>query len=515
MFEILFRPLVGALGALVALEALYLVVLRRSFTRLVERIRYHSFALAVAALVGLELSAGAAPEIAVAIAEFVAVVVTIDLVYRLLDRFWLSRQRDRDGRQAIPKLVRDLAAWLLVLAAGLVGAHVFFGMPYNAITLSATVVSAVVGFALQDVLKNVFAGLALQTEAPFEVGDWLLVDDDPRQVLEMTWRSTHLRSNLSVDYRVPNSKLADAEIVNLGAGSPPMGFEIEVALTYGAAPRLVKDSLERAARACPVVAPIPEPIALLHQFGDSGITYRLRFWSTHVYQVARMLDEVRTRAWYQLKRDGFTIPFPIRTVEYDAARDIAADKRRWEISRAKQLLDRVDFLAALPEAARERLAAGATHVQFDAGEKLVREGQQGESLFLVSRGRVVISKSGAEIGTSSVRLASLGEGDFFGEMSLLTGAPRSASVTAEDGVEVFELDRDALAPILQSDPSIAETLSRVLAARVAETVARFENRRDELSRQQAVEERSLLSKIRGFFRLGGSGNPGGPGPAPH
>jgi CRP-like cAMP-binding protein len=100
-----------------------------------------------------------------------------------------------------------------------------------------------------------------------------------------------------------------------------------------------------------------------------------------------------------------------------------------------------------------------------------------------------------------VALATLGEGDCFGEMSLLTGAPRSATVVAQGAVEVFVLDRKALAPVLHDDPSLAETLSRVLAGRVAATVALFEGRRDELKRQAPAEPHGLLQKIRDFFRL--------------
>ena len=106
--------------------------------------------------------------------------------------------------------------------------------------------AAVLGFAFQDVLKNVFAGLALQTEAPFSTGDWLLVDGQPQQVIEMTWRSTHLRDNLGHDFREPNANLVNARIENLGSGEVEMAFEVEVGVVYGAPPRQVKDALEAA-----------------------------------------------------------------------------------------------------------------------------------------------------------------------------------------------------------------------------------------------------------------------------
>ena len=502
MFGVPLSALLSALGVAAGLELIYLLVLRKHYVGLVDRLRYHFFVVAVATVLVLVLAQDLVSPAAFGAVLFVAVLVTVNLVYRLLDRFWLARQHDRRGRLAIPKLARDLVGWLLILGTIVVAGHSLLGIEYREFTLSVTVLSAVVGFALQDVLKNVFAGLALQTEATFETGDWIVVDGEPRQVLEMSWRTTHLRNTLGVDFRVPNGNLSGVEIVDLGSGMIPMGFEVEVGVVYGAPPQRVKESLERAAVSCSEVVPSPPPQAFLSSFGDSGIVYRLRYWTRQVHGLTRVHSAVRTRVWYQLKRDGFTIPFPIRTVEYTSQAEIAAAKRHEEVARVRELVDHVDFLAALPEEGRQRLAESAHHLHFDAGERLVIEGEKGDSLYLIARGSVMVSKSGTEVGTSNVELATLGPGAFFGETSLLTGAPRSATVTAEEGVEVFVLDREALAPILHGDPTIAETLSRVLAERIAATVARFEDRLDQLRRTPAHEQRSLLGKIRDFFGLG-------------
>jgi small-conductance mechanosensitive channel/CRP-like cAMP-binding protein len=482
-----------------ALEIGFLVY-RRYFQRLLERLRYQLWALLAAALVGFAL-AGRTEDRAGRAIVFAFALVSVDLGFRLLDRFWLSRLRDARGRQAVPKLVRDLAGWVVLFVAVLVAGSVVFDVAYGKFLLPSAVVSAVLGFALQDVLKNVFAGLALQTEAPFDIGDWIVVDGEPRQVLEMTWRATYMRNSLGVDFREPNGNLANARIQNLGSGAVPMGFEIEVNVAYGVPPLRVIEAIETAARSSPAVVGSPPPIGLLTAFGDSGIVYRVRFWSHQVGGVTRLLSEIRKRVWYELRRQGFSIPFPLRSVEYSSAREIAEEQAVAHRRRGEELFARVQVLAALPAEVRTRLAGAAVLCHYDAGEKLVTEGDRGDSLFVLARGRVSVSKSGTEIGTTSVALATLGPGDCFGEMSLLTGAPRTATVTAQDAVEVLVLDRAALAPVLQQDPSLAETLSRVLAERVAATVARFEDRRDELKRQAVPEHHGLLEKIRDFFRL--------------
>ncbi len=194
----------------------------------------------------------------------------------------------------------------------------------------------------------------------------------------------------------------------------------------------------------------------------------------------------------------------MRTVELEPAERIAADKAAWRARRAEELLGRIDLFSALPAEARQRLAASARQQYFDAGERLVAEGETGDSLFVIARGSVMISKSGRAIGTTSVALAVLREGEFFGEMSLLTGAPRSATVTAEGPGEVFVLDRQALAPILEADPQIAEVLSKRLAERMAATAARFEDREEEIKRARETDENTILRRIRSFFGLGGA-----------
>ncbi len=507
MSPVWIQPLVVALAVAVALELVYLL-LRRHLTRLLDRVRFQLWVISVALVallsagVGGALLPGGLDAGVLAGAGFAAVVLTIELAYRLVDRFALARSVDAQGRPTVPRLVRDLGAWIAVAVGIVIGAHWFFEVDLKGFALPSAVVSAVLGFALQDVLKNVFAGLALQTEQPFDIGDWIVVDGEPRRVLEMSWRSTHLRNNLGVDFREPNANLVAARITDLGAGERAVGFAVFFGLATTAPPRLVKDSIERAVREAPGVVADPPPVALIAEFGDSAVRYEVRYWSREVDGVSRVRDGVLSRIWYQLHRDGWSLPYPVRNVQLEPARDIAADKRSWRTARAEALLARTDLFAAVAEEVRRQLAEAAELQYFDGGEKLVTEGKPGDSLLLLSRGSVVVTKSGSDLGTTNVTLAVLREGAYFGEMSLLTGDPRSASVTADGAVEVFVLDREALAPILASDPALAETLSRVLTERAAATVARFEDKRESMRRVEATDHHTLLERIRTFFHLG-------------
>src|SRR5690606_19204112 len=130
------------------------------------------------------------------------------------------------------------------------------------------------------------------------------------------------------------------------------------------------------------------------------------------------------------------------------------------------------FFAGLDPTRIEELATRARAQLWEEGEELVREGDPGGSVFVVTRGRLEVLRRGDQGG---VVVGHLGEGEFFGEASLLTGSPRSATVRAVEPTEVLMLSREALAPLLEADPGLAAVLSTALAERRARSAASLEH----------------------------------------
>lgn len=399
----------------------------------------------------------------------------------------------------VPKLARDVLRGVLLLVLGFVLAHVVFEVPLDRLTVSSATVVAILGFSLQDVLKNVFAGMTLQLEHAFQRGDWLLWNDTPARVVDMTFRATHLRTTEGHLFVVPNTEVASTRVINLGSGVEPVAVPLFLSLPYSVAPVDAKRALLDAVRSTPGVLESPAPEVLLHQFADSGITYRVRPWSRQQASLSRLQDSLLTRLWYRLQREGISIPYPVRTVRLhnqDRA-DKSESKRR--AMRAEALLAELPLFEELPALPLRALAAFAVERDFDAGEILVREGERGDSLFLISQGQVRVTRTAGD--GEVLELAILGPGDFFGERSLLTGELRGATVVALTGCEVFVLDRMALAPLLASDPTLAEALSRALATREAQNVAKLEHQRERGRASDQDVERSFLARIRSFFAL--------------
>jgi small-conductance mechanosensitive channel len=493
---------VGA-GVLLVLEALYLLV-RKRVPRFHLKFLYHLWALSLAGLavlrnLGFDLLGSPAG----GIVSTIALLLTSLVLYALVDALILQRPWGKDQGPLVPKLARDVLRLALLIAVGFFAITEILNQPIGPVLVSSTVLSAVIGLALQDTLKNIFSGMALDLEKPFRPGDWLVIEGGVRaQVVDMSWRSTHLRTKEGLHIYEPNANLSVSRLINYGSGERPFAVELRIGLPYGVPPAEIKEVLQEAALSAPGALDRPPVRVLLESFDDHAITYFMRVWTRRASNVTRFIDGVNSRIWYQLKRHGIEIPFPIRTIHMHEAPEMEEHRQSKALRKASELFSRVDIFHELDSEIVRQLAASSQRRLFDAGEVLVREEEAGDSLFVVEKGAVRVTKSDPEAEHRHVDLAILEEGAFFGEMSLLTGEPRSATVIARDPCGVLVLTKRALAATLEADPRIAESLSRALAARRLDTMEVLEDHRDRAAAEAVIEdEQNFLRRIQSFFSL--------------
>lgn len=359
--------------------------------------------------------------------------------------------------------------------------------------LTTSAVGAVIlGFALQDTLGNAFAGLAIQTEKPFHAGQWIRVGEHEGCVEEITWRATKLRTKAGSFVIVPNSTISREAITNFSEPVLPTRMFVEVGATYLVPPAEVKAAIAEAIANASLALRSPEPSVLLTDFGSSAITYRARFWVEDFANDELARDQVRTNIYYTFRRRGIEIPWPIQ-VEY--SRLEPPERTDATTQRFFETLGAVSVFGDLSAEERRELAERSAERLYAAGEAIVREGSPGDSMFVVCRGRVrvTLAPDGREV-------ASMGEGGFFGEMSLLTGAPRTATVVAAAECTLMEVTADAFRRFVLDKPSVLERVGHAVAAR-----------REELARTRAIEaapsgiesEESFLSRVRRFLGLPG------------
>lgn len=410
----------------------------------------------------------------------------------LLFDFLLGTRRKRP----VPRIVSELTQTLVFIVVALVvlGSQ---GVDITSIITTSAILTAVIGLALQDILTNVLAGLALQVEKPFDVGDWLSFQVHYGKVIEIGWRSTRLRTLNNNDVVVPNSLLTRDRFVNYSRPNVTTRRTMEVGISYEHPPYEVKATLIGAMKAAEGVLNDPPPEAVVLGFGDFAITYEIRFWVADFGKKEPITDRVMSLIWYHLKREGFSIPFPIRDVrmrevtEADEGRARQAERRR-----RLSWLHQVPVLTALDEPALALLVDRLTLAPFAEGEDIVEQGDEGRALFII------------EAGTCSVRLregdrpqrevARLGSGDFFGEMSLLAGEARQATVTAVSDCRLYRLDADAFRDILAGNDALMQRISEILARRQAELHSDADAPGSTPAAAPA-DQAGLLSRIRLFF----------------
>jgi CRP-like cAMP-binding protein len=348
------------------------------------------------------------------------------------------------------------------VAALAVVLKVAYGLQVDTFIAGSGIVAVVIGLAMQETLANIVSGIALQIGKPFKVGDWLIIDRHRAKVMEMNWRSTKLRTNDDVFLDIPNKTVVTSTITNLSYPTKTHANRIRVGFEYGVPPNTVREILKRAALSAPGVLDTPPPQAYLYDFGESAVIYEIKYSLNEESRFGDIEDAIRTNVWYEARRAGLTFPYPTRTLHIH--RTTAESTKVADV--ARELLANQELLATLDERQREWVIAHAKILRFGAGEKIIRQGSEGCSMFIIVRGNVdvVIHSKG-----SDTVVATLHQGEAFGEMCLLTGEARSATVVAKTDCDLWEIDRAVLQPLMQENPALAERLSELLARRKMET----------------------------------------------
>ncbi len=422
------------------------------------------------------------------------------VLVRLLDQYFWRGYLENRRKTTVPKFIREVAAVLIVLSVLLLVLEFIYDKPLPGVLAASGVVSIILGFALQDSLGNIIAGFSIQIGRPFQVGDWLLVDNQHVQAVEINWRSTRFITNDDVQLDVPNQQIVRGTIVNYHGGGSRHAMRFEIGIQYDAPPNRVRETLITATLAAQGVLKDRPPSVFLKNFGDSSITYEVRYWIDDHRKLNVITDAVRTNIWYALRRQQISMPFPIRTVQLERSRlnhhvgDVPKDG-------IFDLLRQQALFKSMGADHLKTLVSRCPKQHYGAGEVIIREGANGASMFVLIGGEagVAVTAHG-----EATRVATLRGGDCFGEMSLLTGEKRSASVNAVIDCEVMEITKPVFADIIQRDPDLLPRLSELLAHRQMQTDEIVQAQKHQpalLAAKEQEYQAGFLSKLKSFFEL--------------
>ena len=403
-----------------------------------------------------------------------------------------------------PHIAQDLIIALVYIAIAItLLSH--SGVDLRGIVATSAVITAVIGFSLQDTLGNVMGGTALQLERVIRVGDWIRLDDVEGKVTDIRWRQTSVETRNWDTVVIPNSSLVKTKVTVLGRrlGAPLQHRQwIYFQVRVSHPPTQVIETVETAlqAESMPCVAVKPAPDCILTDMKNGEATYAVRYWLTDLSQPDPTDSLVRTRIYAALQRGRIPLFVPVQSILLTEEKSQRERAETAELQHRVETLKKNDLFHSLTDAEHHELAPQLVRAPFVKGEAMTRQGAQAHWLYIITEGeaQVWVTIEGA-----SQKVETLRGGDYFGEMGLMTGEPRTSTVVAITDVECYRLGREAFETLVRRRPEIAEAISLTLAHRrigldAAREEATEEALRERMKRAQGV----LLRRIEQFFGIG-------------
>lgn len=399
--------------------------------------------------------------------------------------FWLKRI---DAPTLIRNIFTIVAFTILFLIAF---TFIFPDVNLGALFTTSAIFGVILGLALQDTLGNFFAGISLQADRPFQVGDVITVGAQRHTgvVEEISWRAIKIRTFTNHVVLIANSNAAKEPIEvcpreNLNARL------VFFNTLYTDSPAKTIHVVREAVREADNVSEKITPIVRIRNLGDNGVDYEVKYWLNDYAKYNDTDALIRQRIWYAFRRAGLNFAFPTRTLHIE--RRYGAAVRDGDGSAIAERLSAVDIFAPLSADETTMLAQAAVSHVFAPGETVIRAGDPGSSMFVVHKGRVRVQVS--ENGRSRT-VATLNEGDFFGEMALFTGEPRTANVLALEETEVLEIGHAAMKQVFDTNPDLVESLSFIMAERRQGLASQSD------ATDTGAHSAGILSAIKRFFGL--------------
>jgi small-conductance mechanosensitive channel/CRP-like cAMP-binding protein len=405
-------------------------------------------------------------------------------------------------RLRTPEILQDvvLAVAAIVTMFVVIGNH---GFNLSGLIATSAVLTAVIGFALQDTLGNVIGGLALQMDDSLSVGEWVQINDVSGKIKAIRWRYTAVMTRNGETVLIPNGVLMKSQVKLVGQGLQPGRWRrwVYFNVDFRYQPSDVIEAVESALRSAPIpnVANDPLPNCVLMDIGESQCRFAVRFWLLDPAVDDPTDSIVRTRVFFALARAKIKLSMPAHAIfmtQETAERD--SEKEQEDHDRRLKALLQVDVLRSLEKAALESLVHELRYAPFTAGEILTRQGAEAHWLYLIIDGKASVRVKNDE--GLEREVSQLGPGNFFGEMSLMTGERRTATVVALTDVECYRLGVESFRRVIQQSPTHAVDFATVLAERRSVLEAAKQGLDEETRQRRLPTHRDdLLDKIKDFL----------------
>ncbi len=417
-------------------------------------------------------------------------------------RFIWTPLEEKTGR-SVPRIVQNSLAMMIYLLAFFGVVAFVFDQRLTSLLATSGVIAMIIGLAIQINISNVFSGIAINVERPFRVGDWVKISGFKEgKVVDINWRTTRIRTRDDTTLCIPNSQASESVIENFSYPNDGFFKYLTIYVDPVHPPERVKKILLDAALSAPSVEQEPPPSTRFLGLTE-GITGLSRSWAANYLISAYVRDygkkfayneELWSSVWSHLRRAGIR-PVLQRQEMHMTLEGIRRPKALPEKSLG--ILQELEIFQPFSHEARRYLSQRMKHHHFYPGEKIVRQGDAGNSLFIVEEG-VVSIRVKFDTRTQAIEVARVGTGNFFGEMALLTGERRTATVVSLTETSLYEITKEDIAPLLEEEPAISRRLSDILTKRKMATEShKYTNEDDDFDKATIAQQ--IFNRIQTFF----------------
>ncbi|QCX00452.1 mechanosensitive ion channel [Aggregatimonas sangjinii] len=394
------------------------------------------------------------------IIETIVWVLVINSGLSLFTHIFLKQGKRSLFKSGVPQLFMDIFRVFMVLCGGAIILSTVWNQNLTGLVTALGLGSFVIGLALQDTLGNLFSGIALVYEKPFSVGDFIKVDDQTGKVTEMNWRAVHMQTRQKELLVMPHMMIAQASILNYSKPARIVRLQREMGFSYSDAPNRVKEALMETCLNTPGILHDPLPEVKTVNYADSAIVYELEFAINDFNFREEISDELMSRLWYTARRYNFTIPFPQRTIHYAETAPTPHQENEQHLEKSLESLP--NYLPIKYEKAKD-LQEGSQMLYYGKNETIFSQGDSSGRIFVLTKGRVELYAKGSD--GKDVLINSLEEGDFFGEVALLSKRKSSMTAKAATDIEVMVVLQNEVMDMVSENPALAFKMGEVMENR--------------------------------------------------
>lgn len=430
------------------------------------------------------------------------------LVSRVIGLFVLEGIMARRMGQAVPKFLKDVITFLLFFLTILLILHYVFHQPLTGFWATSGVVGIVLGFALRSMIADVFMGLALNIEKPYTIGDWVkfsgraLREDVQGRVVEINWRTTRVQTEHGQVVAVPNSVVGMLAVKNYSQPSERSRIDLYIEIDHAIAPARAKRGIFAGALAALEYYNFPydkQPRVDLVKQTEQGLQYRVIFWVDvwKEFSPLQLRGMMLEQIVFYLQRSGIALAYPRMDIfqgQYTPRHlSYAHPEERL------RLLHEVELFQPLSDADIQKISEKMQYKKLQSGEMLIHAGAAGRSMFVVAEGvlEVFLPDEESRDGEDH-HLGFVYPGQFIGEMSLLTGEPRSASARAHTDALVYEISKSHVTQLLHDNDEVIRLISHIIAERRLKNEGYADAEQATNNQERAANQ--ILLRMRAFFK---------------